>query len=755
MTIHRGVKRSCKNCDVKYYDLNRDPPSCPKCGTYYIPKKTSAQKALKLHKTNSSKSKLKKKELEPDLTLWVVAVSAGTSIPYTIAGPSKLNKIKLVEPGWYFFQPNTKKIKPEQAIHLRDIPKKGLQSFLSTGIFKGIGPETAKTLIKNSSDEIYKDLFLPTQELKKKFEVSENIATALEHGWRQTENTRNFEILLRELGFSNPAIKSSAEKIGNKIIEKILANPYQLVRDVSFFNFSDAEQIVKHLNLDVSNKDRIISAMEQCLMRIEVQRGHTCAPYERALKDVKELISENSEAITTCVKDAGEHFSFFEFDKKEYIALKDSADREQQIAEKLQMMLKHNRTKDNNYETDLNDLVLPDKLKLTEEQKIALELAMSEPISLITGGPGTGKTTMVSALVEVLKSSKRKFILCAPTGRAAKRLAETGLAEADPQTIHRFLGSFKKNNEKKVDTIIIDEASMVDANIMLEVEQVLGEESNLIMIGDKDQLPPVGPGQIFKDLLETKKIPTAMLSKNLRTDKDAQGIDSLARKVIQGASPKLGEVSLGGGIDYKKAGSDKDIQDLIIEFYLQKLPQLYGFDPLKDIQILTPQAPGEVGHVALNKLIQSKFSIGKKPVLSKKYGSHGTVDLFVGDKVIQTTNDYETGVMNGDIGKIIHNNEKKITVEMSGKSIEYERNAAYGLDLAYAITIHKSQGSEYPAIIIPITSSHHYMLGRNLIYTAITRGKKSVTIVGNELAFSKGIDAIWKDLRYTLIQHLL
>jgi len=273
------------------------------------------------------------------------------------------------------------------------------------------------------------------------------------------------------------------------------------------------------------------------------------------------------------------------------------------------------------------------------------------------------------------------------------------------------------------------------------------------MIGDKDQLPPVGPGQVFKDLLETHNVPTAYLTFNFRQI-EGSNIIKLADNVQKGHLPKLSGLTSGGDVKFYKELDEYKVQDLVIDLYLEKLPQDYGLSPIDDIQILCPQSTGRAGYSDLNRLIQRRLSVGKKPLEERKNKGDNDHYLFKGDKVMQTKNDYDLNVMNGDIGHIIRGGDK-IIVNMSGREVEYDKKTVSNIELAYAISIHKSQGSEYAAVIIPVVSSHQFMLGRNFLYTAITRGKKHVIIVGDEKAFDSGIKAQWKDYRYTLLRHMV
>ena len=380
-----------------------------------------------------------------------------------------------------------------------------------------------------------------------------------------------------------------------KPFEEILTNPYELVDQVSYFNFSDAERIVTQLDLKIPEKNKIIAAMTQCLTRIEKDRGHTCAPLPRAIKDIEQIIDSDHEEIMHAVKNSEDKFVCLEADGKEWIATKSAHEREEFIASKVKNLTADINDDNGLQKINIKSLDLPDTIELSDEQETALNEVMHNQIFLITGGPGTGKTTMITAIALALTQTKRDVLLCAPTGRAAKRLEENpGLASFMPKTIHRLLIEIKSGRIKKINTLIIDEASMIDVDLMVMILDALDDESSLILIGDKDQLTPVGAGQVFRDLLATNLIPTASLGINFRQN-EGSNIIKLAANVIKGRAPKLSDITKGGDVEFYKELDERKLQELIIDLYLNRLPNMFGYDPINDIQILTPQSTGLVG----------------------------------------------------------------------------------------------------------------------------------------------------------------
>ena len=357
-------------------------------------------------------------------------------------------------------------------------------------------------------------------------------------------------------------------------------------------------------------------------------------------------------------------------------------------------------------------------------------------------------------MVLALKELKLKIKLCAPTGRAARRIAANpGLASYKPSTIHRYLYSKKKNAKDDYDVMIIDESSMIDINLVLELLLSIPEGTSIIFIGDADQLPPVSAGQPFNDFIQSKNIPVSYLTGNFR-QKEFSPIVHGARNIISGYEPKVGNSHESSDFYFLEVPSNNQL-NVVIKNYLSILPNtLLGLED-NDIQILSPMRKGSTGINNLNRSIQSQLTGNSKLVFEKKVGDE-IIKFNVSDKVMMTQNDYEIEVMNGDIGKITRKNENNFFVVFEdGKEVEFTPENRDKLDLAYAITIHKSQGSEYRAVIIPISSNHTHMLTRKLLYTGITRGKEMVCLVGEWGTFKSALQVFRQDFRYTNLSYAL
>ena len=401
------------------------------------------------------------------------------------------------------------------------------------------------------------------------------------------------------------------------------------------------------------------------------------------------------------------------------------------------------------------------KLTLSEGQKDAIRKLIESKLMVITGGPGVGKTSVIQSIIQVLKKESVKILLAAPTGRAAKRMTEaTGLPS---KTLHRLLetegkgGRFQRNenNPLEGDLLIIDEVSMVDVPMLRSVLLALPKNMSLILVGDVDQLPSVGPGQVLKDLIESEKVPICRLSQIFRQAKTSHIITN-AHCINQGKMPDLADKT---GIDtdfyFVPAKTPEDCQQKILTMVKERIPKKFGFAPLTDIQVLTPMNRGGLGAQSLNPLLQQALNpkIATAACWVERFGTR----FYVGDKIIQTTNNYDKDVFNGDGGVIqaIDSETKEVLIDFDGREIHYDLDELDEIALAYALTIHKSQGSEYPVVVIPIMMQHYMMLKRNLLYTGITRGKKLVICVGEKRAVAMAVKGQEKLARYSKLREWL
>jgi exodeoxyribonuclease V alpha subunit len=381
------------------------------------------------------------------------------------------------------------------------------------------------------------------------------------------------------------------------------------------------------------------------------------------------------------------------------------------------------------------------KIELSQSQKKAVALALQNKLLVITGGPGVGKTTLVNSILQIIAAKKARILLCAPTGRAAKRLSESTALEA--KTIHRLLEfdpkafAFKRNKENplEADIVVVDEASMIDVILMNQLLKAIPDHACLLLVGDVDQLPSVGPGAVLADIIQSQALPVVRLTEIFRQAATSKIIVN-AHRINQGEMPLKGESQELSDFYFTKGETPEDISEKLLHVVSKRIPERFGLDPIKDVQVLTPMNRGGLGSRSLNAELQKILNPKEGPQISKFGWQYK-----VGDKVLQTVNNYDKEVFNGDIGTInaIDTEEGELLIEFDGREVKYDSNELDEVMLAYAASIHKSQGSEYASVVIPLAMQHYMMLERNLLYTGVTRGKKLVVIIGQAKALAMAV----------------
>ncbi len=488
------------------------------------------------------------------------------------------------------------------------------------------------------------------------------------------------------------------------------------------------------------------------LEKEEQSFGHTAVPEKRFFKKLSESTGKEETLLREVLLGSEVITVRTTFNGSVIRSSARSSMIENQISDQLSRLIKTFTLDENLSSLSKSDMRLGRSVTPSDEQIAAVNAVVQNGVSIITGGPGTGKTTMVLGLVRALKSLKLSITLCAPTGKAAKRLGEaTGLQKFNPSTVHRYLQTVSTGTAKHLDVMIVDESSMLDTSLLHSLLATIPDGARLVLIGDKDQLPPVASGQPFKDMIETiqRKISPVVNPISTKTEEGVSGIVSAAYSVIHGQSPETTLNLTDHNFEFIECAKD-DILETTLDYYFNKIPEQLGkgFDDVQDeIQILSPQRKGSVGIHNLNLNIQENLTKSASPIFATE--GKGIIKYFAKDRVIQTGNDYEIGVMNGEIGNILSRNEEGVTVLIDNKEFIYSDEQIEKLELAYAISIHKSQGSEYAAVIVPISSEHTFMLNRNLIYTAITRGKSKVCLVGERKVFENTLKNAFKGSRYT------
>ncbi len=631
-----------------------------------------------------------------------------------------------------------------------------MEKYLGSGIIKGIGPALSAKIVKKFGDETFNIIEREPERLAEIKGITEKKAIEIGSQFEEKKEFRNAMIFLNQYGVSNALAMKIYKEYGIKVMKIVRENPYRLADDIAGVGFKTADEIALRMGFSPESAMRMKAGISFALS-MAASNGHTYLLYEDLYEESKRLLG---------ISEAEFESDIYELTIERKIVLKEVKGERRVYNNNLYYMeltvarklLDLNAKSENNYkvmEAKVKEVEAKTGIKLGDLQRKAVYEAVESGLVIITGGPGTGKTTTINAIIKLFEMQNMEILLAAPTGRAAKRMTETTGMEA--QTIHRLLelngnpeegGSmrFERNelNPLEADVIIIDEMSMVDIYLMYSLLKAVTVGTRLILVGDVNQLPSVGPGKVLKDIISSEKFNVVRLSEIFRQAAESDIITN-AHKINAGQSIRLDNKSKD--FFMLSMSSSLQIQRALVSLIAEKLPP-YVDATKYDIQVLTPSRKGELGVENLNKILQLYIN---PPSADKRERQWGEVIFRENDKVMQIKNDYQmewkivtkkgltikegSGVFNGDCGIIREINEfaGTVTVEFDeGKLVEYTGATLEELELAYAITIHKSQGSEYPAVIIPLLNAPKPLLNRNLLYTAVTRARKCVTIVGSE-----------------------
>ena len=624
--------------------------------------------------------------------------------------------------------------------------EEGMIRYLSSEIFKGIGKKTAQRIVNKFGNDTFNIIDSSPELLSKIKGVNRKQQKSLLNSWEEQRGLRDVMTFLRGVGISHSFAQRIYAKHGMNSIPLIKANPY-LLTDISGIGFLTADGIAHNLGFDKNSPHRAAAGLLYMLEQ-QVLNGHTCYPLPDLLeKTAPELLIDKTileESLNQLIEDrliycAEQNDENGE--RQKFIARMRYYRAEQRIAENIFRILKSKAYTIFESESSLiEEQERKVGLKLDEAQREAVNAVLKYKVLIVTGGPGTGKTTLVRFILGLMRPKIPSIALAAPTGRAAKRITET--TGSSSSTIHRLLEAtnvgFQRNRENPLDQelIIIDETSMIDTLLMDSFLEAVPSASRLIIVGDVDQLPSVGAGTVLQDFIKSGSIPVVRLNHIFR---QAYGsfITVNAHKVRRGELPSVNKSSKQSDLkdqlqDYyfiEESDQEKIVEKILL-LNTERIPQRFKLDPMKEIQVLTPMHRGITGASQLNRNLQEKINPDAKGI------EHREQWFRVGDKIMQQQNDYEKQVFNGDLGRVVDcdQDSKELYVKFEQSHIHYKSNELDQLTLAYAITVHKSQGSEYSAVIMPITTHHYMMLQRNLLYTAITRGKQLVVLIGTSAA---------------------
>ena len=615
----------------------------------------------------------------------------------------------------------------------------GIEKYLGSGMIRGIGPTYARKLVHAFGAAVFELIEQEPARLREVTGIGPKRAARIIAGWAEQKVIREIMLFLHANGVGTSRAVRIYKTYGAEAVQVITENPYRLARDIRGIGFRTADLVAQKLGIEPTAMIRVRAGIGFALAEASGE-GHCGLPVDELTTLAGKLLDVPAELIEGALileLEAGDVVADTLEDRR-CVFLAGLYRAEQVIAERLRTLSRG---------MPPWPWIDPEKaipwvegrtgLVLAESQKDALRLALQSKVLVITGGPGVGKTTLVNSILKVVAAKRLELALCAPTGRAAKRLSESTGLEA--KTIHRLLetnsktGGFKRNEEHPLDCnlLVVDETSMVDVPLMRALLKALPDEAALLLVGDADQLPSVGPGQVLADIIGSGAVPVVRLTEVFRQAAQSQIIVN-AHRINGGRMPVL-EAKEGSDFFFVDAADPEEGVRKLLTVVAERIPSRFGLDPVRDVQVLCPMNRGGLGARSLNIALQAALN----PPGDLRVERFGWT-FCPGDKVMQVANDYERDVFNGDLGLItgLDMDEAELTVSFDGRTVTYGFGELDELVLAYATTIHKSQGSEYPAVVIPLTTQHYTMLARNLLYTGLTRGKRLVVLVGQRRALA-------------------
>ena len=646
-----------------------------------------------------------------------------------------------------------------------------IAAYLGSGVIKGLGPAIAKRIVKAFGTESLDIIDNDCMQLTAIKGISSDKALYISEEYHKITGVNEVIKFLGEYNFGPAHAISVWSAFEHESIKKIKTNPYILCRGGIDIDFRSVDRMAADLGFDAENSDRVRAGIVYVL-RENANAGHTCLPIEKLRESVCDYLGIERRQFESCLDDC-EGYDWvvrLTLSNREFVYLPEYYYSETIVAKKLAFMLRTSAQYEKDYSDEIRGVEFSENIQYEALQRAAINACLTGSVFILTGGPGTGKTTTLNGVIKILKAQKKRILLCAPTGRAAKRMSD--LTGEPAKTIHRLLEvdftskdelKFKRNekNPLPADVIIADEMSMVDSLLMCSLVRAIKPSSKFIMVGDSNQLPSVGAGNVLKDLIASHFIPSVELKEIFRQAAKSLIVTN-AHRIVKGEFPVLDDKQ--NDFFFMNKPNEEDIPSLVIQLAKQRLPSTYGFSPIDDIQVLCPTKMGAAGTRELNKQLQQALN---PPAQNKAELKFFDVIFRIGDKVMQTKNDYDvlwtrnnekgSGIFNGDIGIIrsVDRFSQNVTIDFEGRMAIYTSDMLRKLEHAYAITIHKSQGSEYDAVIIPITGYTKNLLYRNLLYTGVTRAKKMIILIGTRELVKAMVDNDRKMLRYTLLRPML
>jgi exodeoxyribonuclease V alpha subunit len=643
----------------------------------------------------------------------------------------------------------------------------GIQKYLGSGLIKGVGPVTAKRIVEHFGDQTLEVIEQDIGRLIEVKGVARKRVEMIQKTWQEQRAIKEVMLFLQSHSVSTHLAVKIYKQYGNDAITVVEKTPYRLAAEVYGIGFKTADQIARSLGLAVDAEERLRAGLQHVLGEA-TEQGHCYLPRRELILKASEALGVEDlarlDASLGALLDEGQLKIVEPHDEPLFgetthgddaIYLPPLWQSEKSIARRLRVLLERPvRVDEARVNAWLGRFAEAKGVELSDEQQAAIRLAAKSRVMVLTGGPGSGKTTTLRALVALFNAMRKVVVLASPTGRAAQRLSEVTGEEA--KTLHRLLEfdpsamGFKHGEETplRADVIVVDEASMLDVLLANSLLKAVHPLSQLILVGDVDQLPSVGPGTVLRDLIDSGVVPVARLTKIFRQAAESLIIQN-AHRINRGEFPVLVKPGEGQSDCYFiEAEEPQEVADLIVNVVSRSLPRKFGYDPVNDIQVLAPMNRGQVGANNLNVVLQQ--ALNPPDARKDELGRGGRV-LRVGDKVIQKVNNYKLDVFNGDVGIIdaIDLEDQMLAVRFGDRAVSYDYADVLELGHAFAVSIHKSQGSEYPAVIVPLHMQHFMMLSRNLVYTALTRAKKTVVLIGTTKAIGAAMRNVEAVHRFT------
>jgi exodeoxyribonuclease V alpha subunit len=628
----------------------------------------------------------------------------------------------------------------------------GIKKYLGSGLIKGIGPELAQRLVAHFGAKTLEVIDNQPERLKQVSGIGPKRLKQISLAWTGQREAREVLVGLQGLGLGMAQATKIYQQYGAQAMEVVTTNPYQLALDIQGLGFLSADRLAARLHLDPQAPARLAAGLLHILDAMGAE-GHVFAPEDLLIQETQKLLGVPPEPLAGALEALAREGRVLvpELPAGRAVYKRPAWVAETGVAQALGRLKTTPGTPAPLHLSDLLDRVQRNRaLELSEEQVQAVTGALREKVLVITGGPGTGKTTIISCILDLYQGLGARVLLMAPTGRAAKRLSETAGAEAT--TIHRALefspqdGGFRRNaaDPLRADVVVVDEMSMVDTYLMHHLLRAVPAPARLILVGDAHQLPAVGPGTVLKDLIDSGVLPVVRLTQIYRQARESLIVVN-AHRINQGVFPVLPSRFGSGDFVFVELEDPVALHRRLLNLVTDYLPRHYGFDPIRDLQVITPMHRGPLGVQALNHELQRRLNANSPG------WTWGDRRLKRHDKVMQLRNNYYKEVFNGDIGRVwgYVPETRQLQVDFDGRVVSYEPGEKEEITLAYAVTVHKAQGSEFPAVILVLTTHHYLLLQRNLLYTAVTRGRRLVVVLGSKRALGMAIKNDRPVRRYT------